>query len=263
MILKEINLIQSQLKQQKDTHGKFTIEVAKQELLLTETRVKIADLFRSSRLGTNQKESEYHYQALQRVARLESPTFLETRPALLYNLRTDQVAVHLGLGSLYRDQKLDQKAMEQLTNAHDLTQELITIEDSLGQQDRLGVILTTHGEILNTLQQATPEDSRNALDKQQRTVAIFRQMEQTTIGPLREQTLRKFMEALLSMADTSENLELHKESQGATLRPKSQVKELRLKTKQVRYTCTNKCLPVLKKRWTQKESWMITPSPYK
>ena len=28
MILKEINLIQSQLKQQKDTHGKFTIEVA-------------------------------------------------------------------------------------------------------------------------------------------------------------------------------------------------------------------------------------------
>ena len=30
MILKEINLIQSQLQQHKATHGKFTIEVAKQ-----------------------------------------------------------------------------------------------------------------------------------------------------------------------------------------------------------------------------------------
>jgi len=167
MILKEINLIQSQLKQHKDTHGKFTIEVAKQELLLNETHVKIADLFRSSRLGTNQKESEYHYpQPLQRVAGLESLKLLETRPFLLYNLLTDQVAAHLGLGSLYRDQKLDQKAMEQLTKANDLTQELITIEDFPGQQDRLGVILTTHGEILNTLEQATPEDSRNALNKQ-------------------------------------------------------------------------------------------------
>jgi len=38
--------------------------------------------------------------------------------------------------------RLDQKAMEQLTKAHDLTQELITMEDSPGQQDRLGVILT-------------------------------------------------------------------------------------------------------------------------
>jgi len=165
---------------------------------------------------TNQKESEYHYlQALQRVARLENLTFLETRPSLLYNLRTDQVAAHLGLGSLYRDQKLDQKAMEQLTKAHDPNQELITIEDSLGQQDRLGVILTTHGEFLNTLQQATPEDSRNALDKQQRAVTIFRQLAQTTIGLLREQTLCKLMEALLSMADTVENLDLYKESQGA------------------------------------------------
>jgi len=61
MILKEINLIQSQLKQHNDTHGKFTIEVAKQELLLIETHVKIADLLRSSRLGTNQKESKYHF----------------------------------------------------------------------------------------------------------------------------------------------------------------------------------------------------------
>jgi len=206
-------VIQSQLKQHNDTQGKFTIEVAKQELLLIETHVKIADLLRFSRLGTNQKESEYHYlQALQRVARLESQTFLEKRP---YNLRTDQVAVHLGLGCLYRDKKLDQEAMEQLTKAHDLTQEFITIEDSPGQQDRLGVILTIQGEILNILQQAIPKDRRRALQKQQRAVAIFRQLEQTIIGPLREQTLRKLMEALFSMADLLENLELYKESQGA------------------------------------------------
>jgi len=216
MILKEINLIQSQLQQHKDTHGKFTIEVAKQELLLTETHVKLADLLRSSRLGTNQKESEHHYlQALQEVARLENLTFLGKRPSLLYNLRIDQATAHLGLGSLYRDQYSIQKALEQLTKAHDLTQELIIIEDSPGQQDRPGVILTTHGEILNIPDQATPEDVRSALDKQQRAVAKFRQLEQTTIGPLPEQTLRKLIEALLSMADTLENLELYKESQEA------------------------------------------------
>jgi len=39
MILKDIDLIQSQLQQHKATHGKFTIEVAKQELLLTETHI--------------------------------------------------------------------------------------------------------------------------------------------------------------------------------------------------------------------------------
>jgi len=63
--------------------------------------------------------------------------------------------------------------------------------------------------------QATPEDGRSALDKQQRAVIIFRQLEQTISGPLREQTLRKLMEALISMADTLENLELYKESQVA------------------------------------------------
>jgi len=212
MILKEIDLIQSQLQQHKVTHGNFTIEVAKQELLLTETHVKLADLLRSSRLGTNQKESKHHYlQALQKVARLENLTFLGKRPSLLYNLRIDQAAAHLGPGSLYRDQYLIHKALEQLTKAHDLTQELIIIEDSPGQQDRLGVILTTHGEILNIPDQSTPEDIHHALDKQQRAVAIFRQLEQTTIGPLREQTLR----ALLAMADTLEGLELYKESQEA------------------------------------------------
>ena len=89
MTLKEINLIQSQLQQHKATHGKFTIEVAKLELLSIETHVKFADLLRFSGLGTNQKDSEHHYlQALQEVARLEKLTFLEERPSLLYNLRT-------------------------------------------------------------------------------------------------------------------------------------------------------------------------------
>jgi tetratricopeptide (TPR) repeat protein len=149
------------------------------------------------------------------VARLENLTFLEKRPSLLYNLQIDQAAAHLGLGNLYRDQDLIHKALEQLTKAHDLTQEHIIIEDSPGQQDRLGVILTTHGEILNIPDQSTPEDIRNALDKQQRAVAIFRQLEQTTIGPLREQTLRNLLAALLAMADTLESLELYKESQEA------------------------------------------------
>jgi len=112
--------------------------------------------------------------------------------------------------------------LEQLTKAHDLTQELIIIEDSSGQQDRLGVILTTHGEILNIPDEATPAELRSALDKQQRAVAIFRQLEQTTIGPLREQKLCKLMEALLAMADTLENLELYKESQEA-MQEESQV----------------------------------------
>ena len=201
---------------------KFTIEVARLELLSTETHVKLADLLRSSGLGTNQKGSKHHYlQALQEVARLEIIKFLEESPPLLYNLRIDQAAVQLGLGSLYRDQHLFEKASEQLTKAHDLTQQLISIEDSPGQQDRLGVILTTHGEILNRRDQlqisdqTTPGDNHTALDKQQRAVIMFRQLEQTTSGSLRQQTLRKLMETLISMADTLENLELYKESQVA------------------------------------------------
>jgi len=190
MTLTEINLIQSQLQQHKANHGKFTIEVARLELLSTETHVKLADLLRSSGLGTNQKGSEYHYlQALQDIARLEKLPFLSERPFLLYNLRTDQVASHLGLGSLYRDQHSFEKASEQLTQAHDLTQELIRVEDSPSQQDRLGVILTTHGEILNRrgqLQisgQTLPGDTRNALDKQQRAVRIFRSWNRHHLRP--------------------------------------------------------------------------------
>ena len=44
MMLKEIHLIHNQLHQHKATHGKFTIEVARLELLSTETCVKLADL---------------------------------------------------------------------------------------------------------------------------------------------------------------------------------------------------------------------------
>jgi len=212
--LKDINFIQSQLQQHQATHGQFTIEVAKQELLLNETHVKLADLLRTSKRGTNLEESEYHYrQALQEGARLESLIFLKERPLLLYNLRTVQVAAHLGLGSLYRDQYSKQKAIEQLTKAYDLTQELISIEDSPDQQERLGIILTTHGEIVTL--DATLEETHSALDKQQRAVATFRQQEQSIKGPSRESTLRKLMEALISMADTQEKLECYPESQEA------------------------------------------------
>ena len=221
-MLKEIHLIHSQLHQHKATHGKFTIEVAKLELLSTETCVKLADLLRAFGLGTTQQGAEYQcLQVLQSVSRLENLTFLQERPSLLHNLKIDQAAAHLGLGCLYRDQHLLEKASEQLTLAHDLTQELIRIADSPGLQDRLGVILTTHGEILHSrgqllkADQTTSRDSHTALEKQQRAVRIFSQLEQTTSGPLREQTLRKLMESLTSMADTLENLELYEESQVA------------------------------------------------
>jgi len=269
MTLKEINLIQSQLQQHKANHEKFTIEVARLELLSTETHAKLADLLRSSGLGTNQKGSKHHYlQAIQEVARLEKLTFLGERPPLLYNLRTDQAAAHLGLGSLYRDQHLFEKASEHLTKAHDLTQELISIENSPGQQDRLGVILTTHGEIRNRRDQlqisdqTTPGDGHTALDKQQRAVTIFRQFEQTTSGPLREQTLRKLIETLIleSMADTLENLELYKESQVAM--QEAQVIGKRAKTTQALYTCISKCVLAPKTRWTREENSMTTPPPY-
>jgi len=207
MSIKDINLIQSQLQLHQATDGQFTIEVTKQELLLNETHVKLADLLRTSRRGTNLEESEYHYrQALQEGARLESLVFLKKRP-LLYNLRTVQVAAHLGLGSLYRDQNSNQKAIEQLTKAYNLTQELIIIEDSPGQQGKLGITLTTHGEIFTL--DATLEETHSTLDKQQRAVAIFHEQEQTIKGPSRESTLRKLMEALISMADTQEKLELY------------------------------------------------------
>jgi len=150
MILKDVHLIQHQLDQHKANHGQFTIEVARLELVLTETHVKLADILRSSGIGINQQGSEDQYlQALQRIARLVTLTFILERPPLLHNLRIDQVAAHLGLGSLYRDQHSLDKALDHLNGAYDLTEALIRIADSSGLQDKLGVILTTQGEVLN------------------------------------------------------------------------------------------------------------------
>jgi len=45
MTLKDIYLIQSQLDQHEASHGKFTTEVTRLELVLIETHVKLADIF--------------------------------------------------------------------------------------------------------------------------------------------------------------------------------------------------------------------------
>jgi len=168
----------------------------------------------------NQQDSEDQYlQALQRITRLVTLTFIQERPSLLHNLKIDQAAAHLGLGSLYWDQYSLEKASDQLTKAYDLTEALIRIADSPGLQDRLGVILATQGEILNrqgqlrTTGQTNPEEICTALGKQQRAVKIFRQLEETTSGPLRELTLHRLMESLISMTDTLDLLELYEESQ--------------------------------------------------
>ena len=119
---------------------------------------------------------------------------------------------------MYRDQHFFDKASEQLTQAHDPIQELILIEDSPDQRDRLGVTLTIHGEVLNRRAQpgqSIPGDSRAALEKQQKAVRIFSQLERSISGPLLNSTHRKLMETLISMADTLETLELHTESQAA------------------------------------------------
>jgi len=198
------------------------MEVARLELVHTETHVKLGDLLRTSGLGTNQQGSEEHYlQVLKDITRLKKWAFLAERPPLLYHLRTDQAASHLGLGCLYRDQQFFDKASKQLTQAHDLIQELILIEDSPEQQDRHAVTLTIHGEVLNRRAQLhTPGqnitcDSRAALEKQQKAVRIFSQLECSISGPLLISTRRKLMETLTSMADTLETLELHTESQAA------------------------------------------------
>ena len=156
--------------------AKFTVEVAKLETLLSEMHIKNGDLLRTSKNATNHEQSVHHYrQALQILARLLGQALLKQRPCLLYNLQTDQVAAHLGLGCLLRDRNLVQDAIEHLEKALDLTQKLTISEDSPGQQDRLGVILTIQGEILNETKKATPDDRRRALEKQQMAVVIFRQ----------------------------------------------------------------------------------------
>ena len=96
------------------------------------------------------------------------------------------MAAHLGLGSLHRDQHSLDKALHHLNEAYVLTEELIKIADSPGLQDKLGVILTTQGEVLNKQSQfhMTGQTSllgtHTALSKQQRAVKIFRQLEENT-----------------------------------------------------------------------------------
>jgi len=61
MIHKEITLIRRQIQEHKADHGQFTMEVARLELILTETHVKLGDLLRTSGRGINQQGSEEHY----------------------------------------------------------------------------------------------------------------------------------------------------------------------------------------------------------
>jgi tetratricopeptide (TPR) repeat protein len=221
MILKDVHRIQHQLDEHKTNHGQFTIEVARLELVLTETHVKLADILRSSLLGRNQPASEDHYlQALKRISRLVQLAFIQERPLLLHNLKADQVAAHLGLGSLYRDQHSLERALDHLNEAFALTEALVSIEDSPGLQDQLGVILTTQGEILNSLAGHSTglvyqQGTQIALSKQQRAVQIFRQLEESTIGPLRETVLRRLVDSLISLSDTFEYLDLYDASRAA------------------------------------------------
>jgi len=56
------------------------MEVARLELVHTETNVKFGDLLRTSGLGTNQHGSETHYlQALKDITRLKKRIFLVER----------------------------------------------------------------------------------------------------------------------------------------------------------------------------------------
>jgi len=221
MILKDVHRIQHQLDKHRTSHGQFTIEVARLELVLTETHVKLADILRSSLLGRNQPASEDQYlQALQRISRLVKLTYIQERPSLLHNLKVDQVAAQLGLGSLYRDQQSLEKALVHLNEALALTEALISIKDSPGLQDKVGVILTTQGEILNSRAGhrtglASQQDTQIALSKQKRAVQIFRQLEESITGPLRETTLRRLVDSLISLSDTLEFLDLYDESQAA------------------------------------------------
>ena len=120
--------------------------------------------------------------------------------------------------------------MEHLDKAHDFTQKLTTSEDSPGQQDRLGVILTMQGEILNKTKKATPEDRRTGLEKLCMAVHVFCRLEKTMEGIGRERIRHRLAEALFSMEDTFENLELHDESQGAMKEGQSIVTKAQMET---------------------------------
>jgi len=151
------------------------------ELSSTETHVKLGDLLRSSGLGTNQQSLEEHYfQALKDIARLEKLTFLVERPSLLYNLRTDQVASHLGLGCLYRDQHLFDKALSSIDG----------LNSKYPVRAHPGIAVLP---LENSRKPYKYSASWNA--------------------PSRDLYENKLMETLISMADTLETLELYEESQ--------------------------------------------------
>jgi len=121
--------------------------------------------------------------------------------------------------------------MEHLEKAHDLTKKLTTSRDSSpGHQDRLGVILTMQGEILNEAKKATPEDRRRGLEKLLMAVKMYRRLDKTTAGMGRARILRRLVESLFSLADTFENLELHAESQGAMQEAQSIVEKSQMET---------------------------------
>jgi len=178
--------------------------------------VKNGDLLRTSK-NRNYEQSKHHYrQAIQILTGLIDKAKLNQKPTLIVTLQTDQVGAYLGLGCLLRNRNQDREAMEHLEKALDLTKRLITSEGSSpGQQDKLGVILTMQGEILNETKNATPEDRRRGLEKLRMAVEIYRRLNKTTAGMGRERILRCLVESLFSLADTFENLELHKEFQGA------------------------------------------------
>ena len=86
--------------------------------------------------------------------------------------------------------------MEHLEKAHDLTKKLTTSRDSSpGHQDRLGVILTMQGEILNEAKKAIPEDRRRGLEKLLMAAKIYRRLDKTTAGMGRERILRRLVES--------------------------------------------------------------------
>jgi hypothetical protein len=121
MFLKENTISQRQLKHQ-ETHGVFTVEVANLETLLSGLYIKNEDLLRTSKNGTNYEQAEHHdSQAIQILTGPIGKAILNQKPSLLYNLQTDQVGAHLGLGCLLRNRNLDREAIEHLERAYDLT----------------------------------------------------------------------------------------------------------------------------------------------
>jgi len=154
--------------------------------------IKNRDLLRISNNRTNYEQSEHHYrQAIQILTGLIDKATLNQRPILIDTLLTDQAGAYLSLGCLLRCWDQDQEAMVNLEKAYDLTKKLTTSKhSSTGHQDKLGVILTTQGEILNNTKKATPEDRRRGLEKQLMALGIYRRLAKITAGMGTERIFR-------------------------------------------------------------------------